>query len=87
MQNISCKKIQTMKEKLMAILSDFFETKESELKMDFNKENISNWDSLRQMDLVVSIENEFNIVLDIADIVKMNSIREIFEVVESKLTN
>ena len=74
-----------MEKKLLKIISDVFEIKEADIKMELTKENISNWDSLKHMDLIVSIENEFNITLDIDDIINLNSVGDAFSIVERKL--
>ena len=74
-----------MKEKLFSLLSEVFEIKEINISMEMTKDDIDYWDSLRQMDLVVSIEKEFEITLEIDDIVAMNSIQAIFEVLERKI--
>lgn len=73
-----------MNEKLVKILSDVFEIKESDLKPELTSQDIDSWDSLRQMDLVVSLEEGFDISLEIEDIVKMNSILTITEVLKNK---
>lgn len=74
-----------MDNKLLKILSDVFEINESKLDMEFTKDDIDSWDSLKQMDLVVSIENGYGINLEMDDIIKMDSIKTIVEVVKMKI--
>lgn len=69
---------------LRELLAEVFELKVEDLNETLTKEQIDSWDSLRQMDLVVSIENKYDIELTIDDIIKMDSITTIKEVVESK---
>ena len=73
-----------MDDKLVKLLSDVFEIKEIELTLDLVKDDIDSWDSLKQMDLVVSIENNYNISLEMEEIVKMSSVKSIVEIIESK---
>jgi acyl carrier protein len=73
-----------MNDKLLKLLSEVFEVKESDINIDMTKEDIDNWDSLKQMDLVVSIEKEYGIELEMEEIVNLNSIKAIVEVIESK---
>ena len=73
-----------MDDKLVKLLSDVLEIKENEITLDLVKDDIDSWDSLKQMDLVISIENSYNISLEMEEIVKMNSIKSIVEIIESK---
>ena len=70
--------------KLIDLLATVFGL-QRELNNDcLSRDSVSKWDSLTQMDLVASIEREFDVVLDITDIVKMKTIGDIVNVLESK---
>lgn len=73
-----------MNERLSRLLGEVFSMNQEELSMELTQETISNWDSLKQMDLIFSLEKEFQITLDVMDIVKMNSISKIVEVLSEK---
>ena len=73
-----------MNEKLTNILTEVFDIKISEINENLTNESVSSWDSLTQLDLVTSLENEFNIQLEMLEIVSLTSIRKIIEVLESK---
>ena len=73
-----------MNSKLVKLLSDVFEMKEIEITIDLVKDDIDSWDSLKQMDLVLSIENNYDISLEMEEIVKMSSVKSIVEIIESK---
>lgn len=73
-----------MDKKLTTILADVFGLRESEIHPDLNKEYVDNWDSLKQMDLVLSLEREYDIALEIPDILKMASVSGIIEVLKEK---
>ena len=73
-----------MDDKLVKLLSDVFEIKENEITIDLVKDDIDSWDSLKQMDLVLSIENNYDISLEMEEIVKMSSLKSIVEIIESK---
>ena len=74
-----------MNEKLLEILSEVFGIKKEKIKIDMTKDDIYNWDSLKQMDLVTTIEKSYSIELEIQDIIKMKSVKSIIDVVESKI--
>jgi acyl carrier protein len=73
-----------MDKKLAQTLADVFELQASEINQGLTRDSIANWDSLRQMDLVVSLERDFNVSLEMEDIIKMTSVLSIIEVLLSK---
>lgn len=73
-----------MDNRLAAILADVFGLHEKEIHPGLKKEDVGTWDSLKQMDLVVTLEREFEIELDIPDIKKMVSVADIIEVLRGK---
>jgi len=73
-----------MNDKLAKILSEVFNIKADQLSENLTRDQITSWDSLRQMDLVNSLEEGFEIVFEMEDIFKMNSIQSIIEVLKLK---
>ena len=74
-----------MNEKLLEVLSEVFGLTKEKINIDMTKDDIDNWDSLKQMDLVTSIEKSYSVELDIQDIIKMKSVKDIINVIESKI--
>ena len=73
-----------MNKKATTILSNVFGIKEADIHPDLTKADVGSWDSLKQMDLVTSLEKEYNITLGIPDIVKMQSVKAILEVLKEQ---
>ena len=73
-----------MNKKATLILSNVFGIKEADVHPDLTKDDVGSWDSLKQMDLVTSLEKEYNITLGIPDIVKMQSVKAILEVLKEQ---
>jgi acyl carrier protein len=73
-----------MNKKATCILSNVFGIKEADIHPDLTKADVGSWDSLKQMDLVTSLEKEYNITLGIPDIVKMQSVKAILEVLKEQ---
>lgn len=73
-----------MNKRLVSVLANVFGLRADEIVVGLTKENLGNWDSLKQMDLVVSLEREFNIALEIPDIIKMDSVGQIIDVLANK---
>jgi acyl carrier protein len=62
------------------ILSNVFSTELSAITHDFSQENVEGWDSLKQLNLVVALEEKFNIQIEpeeIAEIIDINSIEQL----------
>ena len=60
-------------EKLNKIFCEVFSVDESALNRDFDKCNVEGWDSVRQLSLTSSVEDEFDIMLDAEDILEFTS--------------
>jgi acyl carrier protein len=57
------------------------------VKPTLQREDVGTWDSLRQMDLVVSLEREYDLQLEIEDIIRMDSVGAIVKVLQDKGVN
>lgn len=73
-----------MDKKLQGLLADVFGVRESEIAAETVKEDVESWDSLKQMDLVMSLERAYDLTLDIQDIVAMTSVAAIAQVLRNK---
>lgn len=60
-------------EKLNAIFCEVFSVEESALNSEFDKNSVEGWDSVRQLSLTSSVEDEFDIMLDAEDILEFTS--------------
>ncbi len=73
-----------MNSRLAKLLADVLRIRVSDIQPSLKKEDVGSWDSLKQMDLVVSLESEYGITLDIPDILQMQSVENIIEVLRKK---
>lgn len=73
-----------MNKRLVVMLAEIFCLRESDIDPELVKADVGTWDSLKQMDLVVSLENEYKISLEIPDILRMVSVGEIIAVLHEK---
>lgn len=60
-----------MENRIRKIMSNVFLINESDIKEDASPETISQWDSIGHLNLITSIEEEFDILLDQDQIVEM----------------
>lgn len=60
-------------EKLNKIFCEVFSVEETALNSEFDNKSIEGWDSVRQLSLTSSVEDEFDIMLDPEDILEFIS--------------
>ena len=60
-------------EKLNKIFCAVFSVDETALNAEFDKNNVAGWDSVHQLNLTSSVEDEFDIMLDAEDILDFTS--------------
>jgi acyl carrier protein len=73
-----------MDQRLSSLLAEVFGVPRAQIVPHLTKDDVGSWDSLKQMDLVMSLENEFDVQLEIADIITMTSVEKIIRVLRSK---
>ena len=73
-----------MNKHLAGVLAEVFGLRESEVCPELQKDEVGSWDSLKQMDLVMTLEKEYGIALEIPDILRMVSVSGIMAVLKEK---
>lgn len=73
-----------MNKRLISVLADVFGLRADQIVPELTKDEVGSWDSLKQMDLVLSLEREFSIALEIPDIIRMDSVTNIIDVLTRK---
>ena len=67
----------TMEQKLKQIMSNIFETEEDEITDESSIDCIEKWDSLKHINLIIAIEEQFGISIDEDEMIEMTSFTEI----------
>lgn len=60
-------------EKLNRIFCEVFSVEKTALNNEFDNKSVEGWDSVRQLSLTSSVEDEFDIMLDPEDILEFTS--------------
>ncbi len=60
-------------DKFNQIFCEVFSVSEGALNSNFNKDTVEGWDSVHQLSLTSTIEDEFDIMLDAEDILEFTS--------------
>ena len=72
-----------MEEKVLEVFKYVFE--DDSIDTSISQENYPNWDSLKQLNLMVELEAEFGISIEPEDQSKMKTFEGVVKVVKSKL--
>lgn len=71
-------------EKIQDIFRDIFDDDLLIISPDTSADDIEDWDSLSHINLIVSVEKEFNIKFALGEIQSLNNIGEMMKLVEGK---
>jgi len=73
-----------MNDKLNTLMADLLRMDSSQVTDELTMGESDVWDSLKHMELIVTLEDEFNVELSPDDIINMLSVKAIREVLERK---
>ena len=71
-------------EKMNEIFRNVFDDEDITLTDETNAEDIEDWDSLEQINLIVAIENEFEMMFDMNEIANLANVGEMVDLILSK---
>ena len=72
-------------EKMNEIFQRVFDDETIELEDDTNADDIEDWDSLEQINLIVAIENEFGMMFDMAEVADLANVGEMVDLILAKI--
>ena len=72
-----------MKDKVIKIMKDVLETED--ISLNTSQDNCENWNSLRHLNLVSELEDEFGVEFETEEIAEMHSVNSIIEIVKKRL--
>ena len=72
-------------EKISTIFNNIFNLKNFKLKKSTSAKDISNWDSLNHIKLIVMIEKEFKIKFSADEIVEMKNVGDLIKNIKKKI--
>ena len=74
-----------MKDKIKNIMSVVLEVEFDMISDSDDAKSIDNWDSINHMNLIVALEEEFNVLFDDEEIVELTSVKNIYSVLTLKI--
>ena len=73
-----------LEEKVLKIVSSVMEIPVDQLGLQSSSDNVENWDSLRQMNLTLALEEEFNVSFTDEEIINMQNVEKIIKTLKSR---
>ena len=74
-----------MNDKIKNIMASVFDVKSENIQDSSSPDTIPNWDSMKHIDLILSLEEEFNLEFDEKEISEMMSFKNIKNIINLKL--
>ncbi len=74
-------------EKMNEIFRNVFDDESIILQDETSAEDIDDWDSLEQINLIVAIENEFGMMFDMAEVADLANVGEMVDLILSRDEN
>jgi acyl carrier protein len=72
-------------DKLQDIFRDIFDKETLVLTRDTSADDIEEWDSLAQINIIVACESEFGVKFDLKDIAALKDVGDMLDLIERKL--
>jgi acyl carrier protein len=73
-----------MKDKILNIMSEVFELDLASFPEEVTQVNIEDWDSLRHLNLIVELEDAFDVSYEPEEIAEMITLEKIIEITSKK---
>ena len=71
-----------MQDQVFKLISDVLNVDLSTLTLESSIENTQGWDSIKQMQIVIAFEEEFDLVVSDEDLIEATSIRKLLALAE-----
>ena len=71
-----------MENRIKKVMSEVLGIDEASIGDSTSPENVESWDSLKQMNIIVALEEEFDIEFNDEDIIEMLNFKLIYEIVK-----
>ena len=73
-------------DEMKKIFRDVFEDEALEINNETNAEDIEDWDSLEQINLLIAMEKKFEIKFNINEVTSIQNVGEMLELIEGKVS-
>ena len=72
-------------ERVCGIAADILQVSPDKMTLQSCRDDIDNWDSVQHLNLILALEQKFNVAFEPEEMDHMNSLKDILRLVESKV--
>ncbi len=72
-------------EQVKQVIAETLNIPSTSITIESSTDNIDSWDSLAQVNLMMALEQTFDITLDVEDFIKLNSVKSIITFLENNI--
>jgi acyl carrier protein len=72
---------------LESIFKNVFTNYKDEINKDLSSDDVEDWDSMNHLNLMVEIQDEFNVQFDFSEIITIETVGDIISLLEQKISN
>lgn len=72
-----------MEEKIIRIISDVLEVQESQISIKTGIGDVPEWDSIKQMQIIIALEEEYSVEFSENDLVEANNVKKLCQYISS----
>ncbi|MDO6657354.1 acyl carrier protein [Anaerobacillus sp. 1_MG-2023] len=76
--------ITSVQQSIIEVVAEILECEESDLSMEFSKEENDEWDSVNTLRMFTSLEAEFNVRLSMEQFLNVETIQDIVNLIEAE---
>lgn len=73
-----------VEDKFMDVMAEMFEVEANELSMDIEYKKYEKWDSLKMMNIVMELEDAFDISIPLEKISNVKTLKDLYDIVQGK---
>ena len=74
-----------MEKKIILIISSILGVESSKIKLQSSSDDFEEWDSIRHMNLIVALEEEFDVEFTDSEIPELAQVKIIIDIISAKL--
>ncbi len=72
-------------EQVKQVIAETLNISDTSITIESSTDNVDSWDSLAQVNLMMALEQTFDITLDVEDFMKLNSVKSIITFLENNI--
>ncbi len=72
-------------EQVKQVIAETLNISDTSITKESSTDNVDSWDSLAQVNLMMALEQTFDITLDVEDFMKLNSVKSIITFLENNI--